>query len=1773
MNISKIRIKGEKQLSISTEESSDLLSLSATYTIGGTTRSAAETHDIALKETDLVEFVFDDNTFWMSSASDVKEIFSLPLQKKRSDDDEIFEIPSHIISNEQQRGLLGDIALKAIKIFSKKEQAKMVQDRVRQYAEKLQKEQLGNLSGVFRLNSAFQLQKYTPQNSDKPILLFLHGTASSTHSSFDGLKGTAAWDYICSNYGSNVLAFQHETLTKSPLLNVLELLRQLPDNCVLHLVSHSRGGLVGDVLSRFCVADDHNIGFSEMEISYLKKCGRTEDIQHIKSITQTILKKNISVSKFVRVACPASGTTIASERLDHFFNIVMNLIGLAVGSTINPIYRAFKDLLAAVVDCKDDLSVLPGLEAMNPESPFLKILNNPSPAATVDGQLMVISGNSQINLSFKALVIIATKLFFSSKNDLVVNTASMYNGAKRTMPVQCFFDEQASVDHFHYFSNKKTNDALLLALKSLGDSLIPGFSFQQQQFSNEALRNAVLNLEGGQVFKNTVTGKRPILVLLPGIMGSNLSNEGKLIWINYFKFVGGKLDDLEYSPENNKKVTAPSLIKTSYRDLAEHLSGAYDVVTFPFDWRRQLKECAQLFNDKIIELMSYGQPIKIVGHSMGGVLVRDFIISHEETWNKLNKSEGFKLLFLGSPLGGSFRIPYVLYGYDDIISKIAKIDLFHTKKELLQIFCQLPGLLSLLPLTTDAANDFAKEQTWRNMSAKMGDSTWPVPGKKVLEEFGRYRDEILEKSKSIDWSNAVYIAGRDTSTPSAYTLVNGKLEFIHTAAGDQSVTWESGIPKKMIEQNNVYYANVTHGGLSCQPSLFGPISDILSKGQTNLLIKSRPVMRSTEMEFTKAPSQDFDLSPEGVENTLLGLGYDEVMPVGEVPIKVSVSNGDLRFAKYPLLVGHFRKDAILNAEKSIDRNLKGELSQLHRLNLYPGAIGTNELVLLQNSSFKGALIVGLGDQGCLTAFQLTQTVEQGVAKYLVSVNNPLNTHTPINDELGLSALLVGCGYGGLTIENSSRAILQGIQNANERIKLLRPEDARLISCVEFVEIYEDKALSCLYTLNKIAQEQSQSLNINLTERNIRKLLGSRERMPVENTEEWWTRITVKQKDFEEMGAKVTGMQFNISTGGAREEERDLLTSKTIIDELLKDISTNNHWSPELAKTIFELLIPNDFKEQLKKQSNINWIVDSYTASYPWELLQDDAVNASPLSVNAGMIRQLATQDYRISVKQVTDNTVFVLADPDLKGFLFQLPAAKEEGELVNTILSERGFITNNVTGTPGNIIKELFSKPYKIIHLAGHGVFNEDQSKGSGMLIGNNIYLSTKEICQMSAVPELVFVNCCYLGKMDGDTEAIYSSRYKLAANIGTQLIRNGVKAVIVAGWAVDDTAAHDFTKIFYEHLLDGYNFGESIQHARKCIYERYHSRNNTWGAYQCYGDPFYKLVQERKYTASNEYSFVIDQEAEIELGNLINRLELSGIEEEVHLAQLEGISTAVDKAQLRSGRITELEAIAYNSLRLYQKSVDKYASLIAEENADFSFAAMEQFCSVRMKNAIENFTLNTKSRKEGLETAKSVVRDLLILCDYSPTAERLNLLGSTYRRIAMLSEKLEDKLSAYNKAATYYHQAYERPNGTLKIHALCSWINMENVLVLAGDRKWGTEAASYKLPTLQKIKSELLAHLEECIGKGYSGNYWDLATVANIKVCLYLLGSIGFSSRTVLDAYSDLWSNAGAKAKKIAEIELCDLLIDAMEHIQSPKAHKMAKELIQLKTDLLKLV
>src|SRR4029079_12701544 len=84
------------------------------------------------------------------------------------------------------------------------------------------------------------------------MLVFIHGTASSTRGSFGAFLNNEAqpqWQELQRLFGNNIYAFEHRTLSESPIDNAIELLTALPRNARVSLVSHSRGGLVGDLVT------------------------------------------------------------------------------------------------------------------------------------------------------------------------------------------------------------------------------------------------------------------------------------------------------------------------------------------------------------------------------------------------------------------------------------------------------------------------------------------------------------------------------------------------------------------------------------------------------------------------------------------------------------------------------------------------------------------------------------------------------------------------------------------------------------------------------------------------------------------------------------------------------------------------------------------------------------------------------------------------------------------------------------------------------------------------------------------------------------------------------------------------------------------------------------------------------------------------------------------------------------------------------------------------------------------------------------------------------------------------------------------------------------------------------------------------------------------------------------------------------------------------------------------------------------------------------------
>ncbi|HEY5801720.1 MAG TPA: hypothetical protein VIT92_15985, partial [Burkholderiaceae bacterium] len=314
-----------------------------------------------------------------------------------------------------------------------------------------------------------------PPAADAPLLICIHGTAASCAATFAGLARPAAQPLrtaLAQRYGERIYAWQYRSITVGPLENALALLQQLPDGAQVDLLTHSQGGLQADLLSLGAVPTPTNskrIVDAEQLAAWFAIAGArpgaiAPDLQLCTTLLDLLAQKRICVRHCVRIACPAMGTTLASGRLDRWlsaFEYAATLAGLDVMTG---------DLLGfilAVVRQRTDPRLLPGLAAMMPGAPLLRLLNWHSLQA--DSSLTVVAGDIEAGTVWRRLELLLADEFFAGAHDLVVNTGSMYGGLRRK-DAHCLFEHSAAISHFTYLADPRVRDAIAAGLGAGGDA-------------------------------------------------------------------------------------------------------------------------------------------------------------------------------------------------------------------------------------------------------------------------------------------------------------------------------------------------------------------------------------------------------------------------------------------------------------------------------------------------------------------------------------------------------------------------------------------------------------------------------------------------------------------------------------------------------------------------------------------------------------------------------------------------------------------------------------------------------------------------------------------------------------------------------------------------------------------------------------------------------------------------------------------------------------------------------------------------------------------------------------------------------------------------------------------------------------------------------------------------------------------------------------------------------------------------------------------------------
>ena len=359
------------------------------------------------------------------------------------------------------RGFLGDVLLSAIEVITgvaKNPAADFIASKAVQHVD----DQV--VAGVYALSSetlpplkgATPLEQVPAAVDGGPSLVFVHGTFSTTSGSFSPLWSLHPQHVrtLFTKYAGRVYGLEHPTLGVSPISNALTLAQAMPDGARLHLVTHSRGGLVAEVLARVCA----NPQLSADDLRFFKGDEYVEQRDALKALASVVRKRGIRVERIVRVACPARGTLLASKRLDAYLSVFKWTLELA-GIPVAPVLVEF---LGEVAQRRADPQLIPGLAAQIPDSPLVQWLH--AVDEPIAGELRVVAGDIEGDSVTSWLKTLLADAFYWTDNDLVVQTRSMYGGAPRAAGASFVLDQGGKVSHFNYFSNERTAEAIVNAL-------------------------------------------------------------------------------------------------------------------------------------------------------------------------------------------------------------------------------------------------------------------------------------------------------------------------------------------------------------------------------------------------------------------------------------------------------------------------------------------------------------------------------------------------------------------------------------------------------------------------------------------------------------------------------------------------------------------------------------------------------------------------------------------------------------------------------------------------------------------------------------------------------------------------------------------------------------------------------------------------------------------------------------------------------------------------------------------------------------------------------------------------------------------------------------------------------------------------------------------------------------------------------------------------------------------------------------------------------------
>lgn len=586
-----------------------------------------------------------------------------------------------------------------------------------------------------------------------------------------------------------------------------------------------------------------------------------------------------------------------------------------------------------------------------------------------------------------------------------------------------------------------------------------------------------------------------------------------------------------------------------------------------------------------------------------------------------------------------------------------------------------------------------------------------------------------------------------------------------------------------------------------------------------------------------------------------GLGAPDMSSVvdDDTRLEITVVHGSLANAEYPLMIGGFEGEQFGGIEHFLDRQFGGLLSSWSEIDLFPRQLGTARFIEPRRTAESeteppGGYVIGLGSMSELGRDELAYGVRQALVDRCMRLYRDVPAAHCVGDriEVGVSSLLIGVREeNGIRIEDSVAGIVEGVLQANLALAryeatITEPGARVRVTALEFIERFAERAnlaavaLRRLPTAVQLDEDYVDVRSITVKSRPGGLPLGAiltEAALP-------WRRFLITHVD-NEPGTSDRRLLLDVAVLGrdARADRVRHRLDRAMVESLVTRVSTNKD-DVRTAATLYDQLVPHELRSAFQTTSGVQFVVDSVTANYPWELLgapRPSERRQAGIAFGGAMRQFTESDDRRLNPERASFGSALVIAAGNVPGEN-ELPGALEEADSVARLLEQ---------ALPGKLTllddrrreidlvrvqNELFGD-YQVLHIASHGIYTEGRPDATGAILSSQCLLTVDTVRQLRYVPDVVFLNCCSLGR---------TGMNRLAAGLAREFMAIGVRALVAAAWPIEDAAAQAFAETFYTELVAGRPLGDTVTRARNCCAEL--GGRETWAAYQCYGDPGFVL-------------------------------------------------------------------------------------------------------------------------------------------------------------------------------------------------------------------------------------------------------------------------------------------------------------------------------------------